>query len=172
MSHKNRKNYKENDKENNKEKRSSKLRKYGAVYNEYIKKTKTNHNITSERKCKKDIEKSLESEKIIRQQKYKTNLSQKQNDKKMSSKSIEEKINKNSKTKSSIKKKKIPSFSESKQDTKENKNKQPITEYQKFFIYESKKSKYKNMLPNDRMKQIGELWSKTKNKHKNGIVYR
>lgn len=46
--------------------------------------------------------------------------------------------------------------------TKKKRESKKLNNYQKFIQEESKKEKYKNLKPDERMKQIAKLWKRTK----------
>ena len=116
--------------------KSSRLRRYRSVYNEYV-------NKLSDTKSKSSSRKSVET--IIKNTKTKVN-----------DPSIAKEVKVNVKRRSRIKQEVVE-----KADKK--KIKKPLSDYQKFIARESKKEKYTKLKPADRMKKISEAWKNQKN---------
>lgn len=117
--------------------KSSRLRRYRSVYNEYV-------NKLSDTKSKSSSRKSVET--IIKNTQYKTYDP-------LLIKEIKVDVKRRSRIKQEV---------AEKADKK--KIKKPLSDYQKFIARESKKEKYAKLKPTDRMKKISEAWKKQKSK--------
>lgn len=114
--------------------KSSRLRRYRSVYNEYLKK------LSDSKKKATSSRKSIEN--IIK------NTTIKVNDPCIA-KEVKVNVKRNSRIKKDI-------------AEKAEKKKKPLSDYQKFIARESKKEKYMKLKPADRMKKISKAWKERK----------